>query len=361
MTSAEALPASVLLVSADPFLVDQVLLVAASVGVHPQVVDLPSAAGVAWARSRLVLLGADVDVRTLVGTRDRVVLVGADHDPPGAPAAAAAGAERTLALPSGGEALARLLAAAVQAPEHGGTVLGVLGSRGGAGATTLAAALACGRDPALLVDGDPAGCGVQVALGCESAPGLRWPELEQLAGSLRPGVLAASLPLTDGIRVLSWQSSGERDQGLVPLGALQAVLAAARHEFALTVLDLPRRCDTAAVLRWRLLDEVVLLVPDEVPAALAGRHLARALKSTVADVHLVVRTRRKGGLGQAAVEDAVGRAALARWGDQPDLARAADDGDLLWRVRSGACARVARRVLERVDAGLSDPGWSGAA
>ncbi len=347
--------------SADPSLIDQVLLVAASVGVQPEVVDLPSTAGVAWAKSHLVLLGADVDVRTLVGARDGMVLVGADSDPPGAAAAAAAGAERTLALPSGGEALARLMTAVVPAPGRGGRVLGVLGSRGGAGATTLAAALASGRSPSLLVDGDPAGCGVQVALGCETVPGLRWPDLEQLSGSLRPGVLATSLPQADGVGVLSWQFSAGRDQGLVPLDALQAVLGASRQEFALTVLDLPRRSDTAAVLRWRLLDAVVLLVPDEVSAALAGRTLARALESTVGHVHLVVRTRRRAGLGQVAVEDAVGLAALARWEDQPDLARAADDGDLLWRVRSGACARVASTVLARVEAGLADPGWSGAA
>jgi hypothetical protein len=58
-------------------------------------------------------------------------------------------------------------------------VVGVVGGSGGVGASTFAAVLALGaaratRGPAVLIDLDPIGGGIDVLLGVQSIPGLRW-------------------------------------------------------------------------------------------------------------------------------------------------------------------------------------------
>src|SRR2546421_294935 len=59
--------------------------------------------------------------------------------------------------------------------------IGVVGGRGGAGASTLACALAVtaarSGHRTMLIDGDPLGGGLDVLLGGERAGGLRWPDL----------------------------------------------------------------------------------------------------------------------------------------------------------------------------------------
>ena len=65
------------------------------------------------------------------------------------------------------------------------TLVGVLGAVGGAGTSTLACWLAdraAHEDrPAVLVDADRGGCGIDVLLGLEDQDGLRWPDLLRIA------------------------------------------------------------------------------------------------------------------------------------------------------------------------------------
>ena len=66
-------------------------------------------------------------------------------------------------------------------------MVAVVGGRGGAGATTLACALAVTAARAgrrvLLVDGDPLGGGIDLVFGGEGDRGLRWPDLEAARGA----------------------------------------------------------------------------------------------------------------------------------------------------------------------------------
>ena len=109
-----------------------------------------------------------------------------------------------------------------------GRVLAVAGGRGGAGASTLACALArtaARSAPALLVDADPLGGGLDLAMGVEAAAGLRWPHLVGAEGRTDPHELTAALPAVDGVSVLSWHRG---DPTELPPAAMESVLGAAR-------------------------------------------------------------------------------------------------------------------------------------
>ena len=78
-------------------------------------------------------------------------------------------------------------------------VLGVVGARGGVGASTLAAALAARgarRTASVLVDLDAAAPGLDLLVGLEDDPGVRWPDLAGAAGAIdgATGAPAVAVP-----------------------------------------------------------------------------------------------------------------------------------------------------------------------
>src|SRR5690606_15920045 len=84
--------------------------------------------------------------------------------------------------------------------------------RGGRGTSALAAVLArlavdAGRTTAL-VDGDPAGGGLDILLGVEHDAGPRWSDLLTERGGFPPDRLMAALPAWHGVRVLSGDVRG---------------------------------------------------------------------------------------------------------------------------------------------------------
>ena len=88
-----------------------------------------------------------------------------------------------------------------------GRVLAVLGGRGGAGASVLAAGLCVTASRSglrtLLVDADPLGGGADLLLGWEEEHGLRWPQLAEAGGRLDAQALVAALPSRGDLVVLS--------------------------------------------------------------------------------------------------------------------------------------------------------------
>ena len=67
----------------------------------------------------------------------------------------------------------------------------------------FATALAFAAPEALLVDVDPWGGGIDLALGGEADAGLRWPDLAVQGGRLDYAALRDALPARDGVTVLS--------------------------------------------------------------------------------------------------------------------------------------------------------------
>lgn len=167
-------------------------------------------AGVGWESAPLVLVGDDA-ARRVRGAprRDGVFLVGRDLDDPRVwQRAVEIGAEEVLTLPDAEGRLVDRIADVVEGAGRPALTVGVIGGSGGAGASTLACALALraarAGERTILIDGDPLGGGIDVLLGGEGADGLRWPDFAGSRGRVGAGALAESLPELHALRVLSW-------------------------------------------------------------------------------------------------------------------------------------------------------------
>ncbi|MER6798949.1 septum site-determining protein Ssd, partial [Amycolatopsis mediterranei] len=189
-----------LVIAADETVLDEILRVAAVAGCElDRAPDLTAASG-HWSRAPLVVLDEEaVRHPPALPRRSGILLVCKGSPGPATwEHAFHSGVERVIALPDEESALAGAFADVVETPaEQPGLVLGVVGGRGGAGASVFAAtlALAADSDPggALLVDCDPLSGGLDVLLGLEKTPGARWPDVH-LSGRVSVSSLAADLP-----------------------------------------------------------------------------------------------------------------------------------------------------------------------
>ncbi|WP_372350581.1 septum site-determining protein Ssd [Streptomyces sp. KL116D] len=279
-----------LIVTEDVGLLDDLLRLCAAAGVRPEVGHgAPEGRG-GWEAAPLVLVGDDAAGRLRgVPRRRGVVLVGRDQDDSGVwKRAVEIGADHVLMLPDGEQWLMDRIADVVEGVGRPALTVGVIGGRGGAGASTLACALAVASARAgrrtLLVDADPLGGGLDVLLGAEAADGLRWPAFAQSRGRVGSTALEESLPRLHDLRLLSWDRG---DLATVPPEAVRAVLAAGRRRGGAVVVDLPRRVDAGSVEALAQLDLALLLVPPELRAVAAARRVAGAVGMVVRDLRVV--------------------------------------------------------------------------
>lgn len=250
---------------------------------------------------------------------------------------------RVIGLPAGRAWLGAVLGgggpAAARTP-----VVAVLAGVGGAGASTLAGALAClaarGSGSAALVDADLLGGGIDLLLGAERADGWRWPRLSGAEGYI--GDLRSYLPVVDGVSLVSMARGPTVDLSRDPLAA---ILGSLRRSHDLVLLDPGRSLATAAREAVRLATRVLVVVPTAVRAVAATRELLRTLQLQEAEVVL----RRGGqGLGAAAVGDALGLPVVGELPDDRRLPVAAERG--LSPLRAGRRYRVAcERLLGRLE------------
>ena len=348
----------VLLVSDDADLLVAVRRAAARAGTDVVVAPDLSSARDEWAVAPLVLLGEDAADQPVPGGRLDVLLVATRRPGPVVEALARETGWAVVPLPDEEVWLADRLAG-LGLGKRDGRCVGVVGGRGGAGASTLAAALAVtaavapagvaaveGRTGALLVDLDPMGGGADLLLGLEDLPGLRWPDLAAVSGPLSGPALAGSLPTRGGVSVLSWDA---RD---VEVGATATgfVLDAVRRTYALTVLDLPRPVAGAAALAAAC-DTVLLVVPAETRAVAAAGRVAVGLAPLVTDVRLVVRGPSPSRLTGPDVARLLGLP-LAGWlRPDPRLASQVERGRVPGGSGRGELATMCRRLL----GALADP------
>lgn len=347
-------PARPLVLTADAALLDDLLRLAAAADVEPLVAREVGAARSAWSQAPLVLVGADLAREVAAGLPrrpDGVVLVSSDLDDAGVwERGMSIGAEKVAFLPDAQQWLVGLIADAADGRVRGAPVVAVVGGRGGAGATTTAAALAVtalrsGLRP-WLVDGDPLGGGIDLVLGGEDSAGLRWPDLVATRGRLSASTLRAALPVVDDdLVVLSW----DRGELLtIPAPAMRSVLSAARRGCDLVVADLPRRVDEAAAEVLVQADLVVVVVPAEVRAAAAAARVATGLVALADDVRVVVRATVPGGLPAEVVGDALGLPVLGTYRSERAVASAAERGEPPGRSGRGPLADLCHAVLDHL-------------
>ena len=262
--------------------------------------------------------------------------------------AAALGAERVAVLPDAAGWLAEYLSRS-RSPEAGGLVLGLTGGCGGAGATTAAiwiAQAAAGLGARVLViDGDPWGGGLELALAAEETPGLRWPDLSQASGSIDPDQLADSLPVAGGFSFLSWPGSRERPAP-VDAATTGGVLDAARRAYELVVVDIGRGGEPLHTFAWDC-DRILVVVPAQLKAAVASARLTQELPPV--ETALLVRGKAGAALDSALIADAVG---LPVHGMVPELrgvGAAAENGRLLELGKRRRVRHFAASVLDLLD------------
>jgi len=254
-------------------------------------------------------------------------------------------AEHVVTLPDGQAWLTSRVRRAV-ADRPAAPLVAVVGGRGGAGASTLAAALAVtagSRDlDVTLLDLDPLGGGLDLLLGAEGEPGLRWGDLRHVSGRLPAGLLAATAVRAAGVTLVTW----ERDAApLVAAETVAAVLERAGAETDLVVADLPRRIDDVARAVLTAARRVLVVVPAEVRAVAAAARVAAEVEQYAADVSLVVRGPAPTGLSAEAVCDAVGLPLAGELRAEPGLAAALDRGDVPPIRPKGPLATLSARLL----------------
>jgi secretion/DNA translocation related CpaE-like protein len=281
-------------VTDDEELLDDLLRLAAAAGIEVEVARDPTSARSRWPIVPLVVVGDDQadGLANLAPTRrSDVLLVSRNMEGDDAwRQGVALGAEHVLFLPADESWLAGKLADAMEGENGDARVVGVIGGRGGAGASVMAAALsvtAARRGlSVVLVDLDPLGGGLDLILGAEGDGGLRWPDFADSKGRLAARAVHAQLPCRHGVPVLSW------DRGdLLTIGpeATNAVLGATRRASELVVLDLPRWPDVIAEDAMSLCSSVLLVVPTEVRAVAAASRLVVGLTAHACDLRLVTR------------------------------------------------------------------------
>lgn len=330
--------AGVLAVLADPDLRAELDRVAAAAGVR--VVHAGDASPVSrktWAAAAAVVLDARAAARcgrSVLPRRDHVtVLTAAEPDPATWAAAVGVGAAHVLRLPGQEAELVGALADAAESSRDDGSrghAVAVIGGCGGAGASSLAVALARAAGDALLVDLDPWGGGLDLLLGSETTPGLRWPDLALQGGRLNWSAVRDALPCHRGVSVLSGTRRGYE---LEP-APVHAVIDAGRRGSVSVICDLPRRFSDATQAALSAADLVVVVTRCDVRACAATGALAPVVASVNPNVGLVVRGPSPGGLRAAEIADLAGLPLLAAVRAQPQLAEQADRGGLRLGRRS---------------------------
>lgn len=340
--------AEVLLVTGYAFLQGEVEQIVAAAGGQLRVVEDAAEAAKYWDSAAAVLVGSDI--RELPPRRRApAVLVGLNGEGDSLwHLAAALGAERVAVLPDAAAWLAEYLSRS-RSPEAGGLVLGITGGCGGAGATTAAiwiAQAAAGLGVrVLLVDGDPWGGGLELALAAEETPGLRWPDLADASGSIDPGQLSDSLPVAGGFSFLSWPGSRERPAS-VDAATTGGVLDAARRGYELVVVDIGRGAEPVHTFAWDC-DRILVVVPAQLKAAVATARLLQELPPI--EAALLVRGKAGAALDSGLIADAVGLPVQGRVPELRGVVAAGENGRLLELGKRRSVRHFAAAVLDLFD------------
>lgn len=343
-----------LAVTADESLLDDLVRLAAAAGTTLEVAHDVAGARHAWTRAPVVVVGADLAdpvARAAPPRRRDVYVVGYDADDPGAwQSAVRIGADGVLALPDAEQRLVDRLADAAEGASKEASVIGVIGGRGGAGASTLAAGLALTAAgdglSTVLLDADPIGGGLDLLLGAEEISGPRWPDLLSTRGRVSATALREALPRVAGVGIVSWDR-GEPTE--TSAEAMRAVLGAARRGHDVVVVDLPRLLDPGAGEAIAHCTTVLLVVPALVRAVAAARRVLATIAPQVGEVRVVVRGPAPAGLDAELIAEALHAPLAGVLASERSLDRLVDEGLVPFRRSKSPLATLCRRVLSSLN------------
>ncbi|ALC04786.1 hypothetical protein CDES_01575 [Corynebacterium deserti GIMN1.010] len=243
--------------------------------------------------------------------RGRVFFLDSDPGPSNWKAAMAIHAEQALLLPAQAAELLSALGRDNRDVAGGsGHIVGVVGAVGGAGTSTLAAAIAKRRattSPTVLIDGVPHSGGIDLLLGIEDSPGARWPDVGFHRGTVHATDVIKALPRTpDNVAVLSTARSNIADPfDVAPLDiakALECFLASDQQVDVVVDLSVGGLVEEV----MESLSHLVIVVPAEVRAVAAANALKLSLQQFHTPISVVLRHRGWSGLDVDDVEAILG-------------------------------------------------------
>ena len=344
-----------LVVTSDEHLLDQLLRLAAAAGVDVDVAPDAGAARESWSLASVILLDdalASEAASAGLTRRAEVIVIGRDLDDAAVwRRAVTVGADHVVFLPEAADWLIERILSG-RSGAGSAQVVTVISASGGAGASTLAAAVALravGRHLSpVLVDADPGGGGIDLLLGAEQAHGVRWGDLSGTEGSVEQQVLLDALPVDDGLPFLSWSRD---DDTALTAAAYDCVLSSLTRHDGLVVVDVGRAAGMLPQAAIAVTTTAVLLVPARVRAVAAATALVQRNEQLRDRMVVVVRRASSTGLDAATVAQSV---ALPLLGTLPHDPRSAEweDNGLPPRTR-GAWQRVADAIIDREAKGVS--------
>lgn len=173
-----------------------------------------------------------------------------------------------------------------------GQIIAFVPASGGAGATTLGAALAiraaAAQRSVVAVDLDRWSGGLDVVFGVEQEPGWRWDALADVAGVVDGGGLARRLPCTDGVPILSTSRGGSRFDPGAWLATVPDVLVGLAEAHELVVVDAPRDLHVLEELSG-VLDVLTLVAGTTVTQLAASATVANHAREVAAETWVVLR------------------------------------------------------------------------
>ncbi|MGI8578401.1 MAG: septum site-determining protein Ssd [Nocardioidaceae bacterium] len=299
-----------LIITADQDLLDGLLRLCAAAAVTPQVISDAAKARAGWWQASAIVVGedrADDIARLGLSRRDGVALVSNRLESPRLwQQGIAVRADHVVVLPADQSWLIEWLSNAVDGGDRQATTVSLIGARGGAGASTFAAALALTaakrRMRALLIDADPLAGGIELVLGCEQDQGLRWPEVAATQGRVSASAFRSALPEIDGLAVLSWDLG---DQLHTDPDTMRSMLSAGQRGAELVVVDLPRRLDDAASEALLGSDVLLMVITCDVRAVAGANRMLAMLRTRCADIRLVARRLSSSDLSSEAIGSTV--------------------------------------------------------
>ncbi|HMQ65296.1 MAG TPA: hypothetical protein PJ992_03315 [Arachnia sp.] len=328
-----------LLCARDEAVVEAVEVSAAALGVPLRVVSGGAVAGQEWAAAALRLVSTEVAARWTGVPPGEAFVVGTSP----ADLARCSGqlGLPVLMLPDDGGRLADALRRAGDSATTRGQVISVVGASGGLGVSTLVAGLAltaCRRGRrAAVVDLAEASGGIDLVLGAEAHPGMRWSGLTGVRG--QASEVWDALPRAGGVAVLAQDREAP---GLPDEAALIAVVASLQREADLVVVDGGRRAPSVGA------DRTVLVVGADVRSVASARMLAE--RGGLSPGGVVVRRGRGRTVSPGVVARSMGVPCWGEVGDDKALPRL---GELGAPPLPGPARRFARQVSAILDR-LSD-------
>lgn len=215
---------------------------------------------------------------------------------------------------------------------HPHLTIAVVSAGGGAGASTVAAAISRvaaheNGGAVTLIDAIDHSGGLDLLLGIEKHDGLRWPDLNLGDGRVNASDLRACLPTTgDGIAVLTERRTSDGTASFGDREEIETVLSTLHSEPGLSVIDanpwhIPRSIDAA-----------VLICPAELRCAARAAHLSTQLSGTHTPHCLVVRHRQWSALSIEEMENLVRSQVIAEIGTIKRLTKSTESGGLPDRI-----------------------------